>query len=199
VRKDTTFWIKGMMWEGKTCSCTKPHGQTIERNTDKIFRNSLPAALCLELLTLAMATQSQTFERPWVLSLYEGVGSMSAATVQMPGVWNVRLANGIPTSVDRHCRLVSINMDLSHATRMCDIFKTVWHVAGLLPSELVAITSSPPCTTTCAFDAMPNNWHRDHSKPCHPALSDLAMLHDLMYQHWFHVLFTMPLSCWVTK
>ena len=31
------------------------------------------------------------------------------------------------------------------------------------------------------------------------ALPDLAMLHDLMNQHWFHVLFGMPLSSWLTQ
>jgi hypothetical protein len=30
------------------------------------------------------------------------------------------------------------------------------------------------------------------------ALPDLAVLHDLMYQYWFHVLFGMPLSCSLT-
>ena len=114
-------------------------------------------------------------------------------------MWNVRIANAIPTSVDHTNKLVSINMDLSHNTRMHDIFKTVWHVAGLVASDLVAVTASPPCTTTCAFDSMPNNWHRDHAMPGHPALSDLAKLHDLMYQHWFHVLFGMPLSEWLTQ
>ena len=82
---------------------------------------------------------------------------MSAATTQMLTVWNVRIANAIPTSVDHTNKLVSINMDLSHNTRMHDIFKTVWHVAGLVASDLVAVTASPPCTTTCAFDSMPNN------------------------------------------
>lgn len=69
-----------------------------------------------------MATQSQNFEHPWVLTLYGGVGSMSAASTQMPGVWNVRLANEIPTSVDQRCQVVTINMDLSHGTRICDIY-----------------------------------------------------------------------------
>ena len=69
----------------------------------------------------------------------------------------------------------------------------------LVASGLVAATAPPPCTTTCAFGSMPNNWHRGHGMPGHPALPGLAELHGLMCQHWFHVLFGMPLGGWPTQ
>ena len=77
-------------------------------------------------------------------------------------------------------------MDLSCKT-IKQILSAVYHFTGfLLPSSLIAIVASPPCTTFSNFDCQHKN-HRDHSKPTKPAISEMAkaptgdLAHDTKY------------------
>ena len=111
---------------------------------------------------------------------------MSAATKALD-LWSVRYSYDINTSVHHADKVICINVWLGDKTTKVDLYKLAWHVAGLTPNTLLAITASPPCTTTTLIDN--NNKHRNHKHPNHVAITPLAIAHDKVFKNWFKILF----------
>ena len=70
-------------------------------------------------------------------------------------------------------------MDLS-CTQIEEVLRACFHFTGfLLPSNLVGIVASPPCTSYSKFDCK-NKIHRDYDHYHRPAKSWVAKQHDAM-------------------
>ena len=95
------------------------------------------------------------------------------------GIWHVAISNVGCCSINRESKHITIAMDLaSHGIGA--VLEACYHFTGfLLPSNLVGIVASPPCTTFSNFDAI-RHYHRDHTQPHRPAKSTLAKAHDAM-------------------
>ena len=147
----------------------------------------LPKMLVVSVLEAIMATTNHaavggqteaTSQQKWVLALFEGLGSWHPACAKV-GVWHVAVSHVGMAHIDGQSKHVHIPMDLTYKC-MRDILCAVYHFTGfLLPSSLVAIVASPPCTT---FSKLNARWktHRDHKQQHKPALSALAKKHDAM-------------------
>ena len=114
----------------------------------------------------------------WLLALFESLGSWHPACASF-GIWHVAISFVGVCHIDHEKKHVNIPMDLSHK-RLEDILHAVYHFTGfLLPSGLIAVVASPPCTTFSRLDAR-WKYHRDHKQSHKPAISDLAKMHDAM-------------------
>ena len=216
--KPTTLWTRGFTWKPRPKCGTRKRGtsrsrkrvwqcQALTRSGDTRHpqkvqdmnmedKIQLPTALVVSLLDCAMNTpdnkvlmaQYQTSKPPWVLALFESFGSWHPACAKF-NVWHVAISYVGVSHIDEGSKHVHIPMDLSRHTCLEDVLDAVYHFTGfLVPSRLVAVVASPPCTTFSRLDA---RWghHRDHNQAHKPAVSKLAKQHDVMVLNLMKSLF----------
>ena len=192
-QKHTTFWIKWAdpthLWAPKFgCKGLGHTHVSMQDEVKELHRcNRVPLALCKELLQNMLRVSNHT-QSPWVLSLFEGVGSFAATQTAFPNVKYVMVSHNFSPQATRGPNVYHVDIELDACTSLEKLLKAVWHSTGLEPQGLVGITASPPCTTTTKMDASPNNQHRDHSNG-HVAQSQLAHRHDALFLNFFRMLF----------
>ena len=156
-------------------------------NQNLEVRNRLPMMLCKELVLL-MLTMATHVTEPWVLSLFEGVGSFSHTSPTYQNVKYVRVSHSFSKAAPTGPNIYNVDMVLDENTTMGLLLGTVWHATGLTPDNCIGITASPPCTTVTKMDVSPNNQHLDHENS-HMPRSDLAHKHARMFANFFRLLF----------
>ena len=114
----------------------------------------------------------------WLLCLFESFGGWYSACAEQ-GIWHVAISYTGVCSIDEEIKHVNIPMDLCKQPVEA-VVRACFHLTGfLLPSNLVGIVASPPCTTYSNFDCK-NQIHRDYSYHHRPAKSLTAKQHDAM-------------------
>jgi hypothetical protein len=126
----------------------------------------------------------------WHMALFDGLGpdnNSNSKTCNEAGVWCVCIDDSYPdTQVYIDKKVVCISMHLDPSVTVAQLVATVWHVSGLLPSDLISVSACPPCDT---FTSLNNCMQYPHRWPNGEAADGLAVEHDKLLLWLILILF----------